>query len=548
MPNDPSAGRPVLHDAARCLVWLPLALCLVGCGSSGPDRDEPALVEIPYPQLAGMEDRVREQLLDVRRLLEGRLSERGLGAQQQSEVYGKAGMLHHAYDLRETAHACYRNAQALDPLDPRWPYYLAHLYRADGRSERSADSFRRVLELRPGNVPALVHLGQVQLEQNRPDLAEPRFRRALRTLPDCAPALIGLGKIAAARGDHAEAARRFEMAVQVDPRATEVNYLLAIAYRDLGQREKASAFMDRRGPGRSGVDDPLMTRMKSLASGWPILQSRGVALFQTKRYEEALIEFRKAAEAAPEEPMIRINVGSTLTHLGDLDGAAREFQEALRLDPASALAHFNLGTILARFGDDPAAIEHYRTALRLDSDNLNAQFNLANALRRTGSFEEAGRHYRRVVEGDPRRAPARQAEALVLIRLHRYRDAIVRLEQAAEAMPEYRPFRHALVRLLAASPAGDVRDGERALALAQLLVKEESSLPHVAALAMAAAETGDFRLALAWQARAIEAATAAGRTELHTDLRENHDRYRRGEPCRIPWKDDDPILSPGRGR
>ncbi|MHC4427552.1 MAG: tetratricopeptide repeat protein, partial [Planctomycetota bacterium] len=432
-------------------------------------------------------------------------------------------MLYHAYDLRETAQACYRNAQQLEPQDPRWPYYLAHLHRAEGRFERSTDSFRRVLELRPDSVPALVHLAQAQLEQNRHDLAEPLFRRALQAEPGCPPALVGLGKIASARGDHAEAARRFEAAVQADPRATEVNYLLAIAYRNLGQRERASALMDRRGPGRARVDDPLMTQLKSLASGWPILQNRGVALYQMERYEEALAEFRKAAEVAPEEPMVRINLGSTLTNLGDLDGAEREFREALRINPESALAHFNLGTILARFGDDPSAIGHYWTALRHDPDYLNVHFNLANALRRTGSFGDASRHYRRVVEGDPRRAQARLAEALALIRLHRWREAAGRLEEGAEALPEYRPFRHALVRLLAASPVDDVRDGDRALALAQALVNEERSLPHVAALAMAAAETGDFRLALEWQARAIEAATAAGRTDLLADLRENHD-------------------------
>jgi tetratricopeptide (TPR) repeat protein len=492
-----------------------------------------------------MEGRVREQLLDARRVLEGRLSEPGLTGQQRSDAYGEAGMLHHAYDLRETAQACYRNAQQLAPQDHRWPYYLAHLYRAEGRSERSTESFRRVLELRPESVPALVHLGQAKLEQNRHDLAEPLFRRAFQAESGCAPALIGLGKIAAARGDHSEAVQRFEAAVQADPRATEVNYLLAIAYRDLGQRDKASTFMDRRGPGRANVDDPLMTQLKSLANDWPILQNRGVALYQTERYEEALAEFRKAAETAPEEPMVRINLGSTLTNLGDLDGAAREFREALRIDPENALAHFNLGTILARFGDDPSAIEHYRIALRHDPDYLNVHFNLANALRRTGSYGEASRHYRRVVEGDPRRSPARHAEALALIRLHRYREAAERLEEAAEAMPEYRPFRHALVRLLAASPPDDVRDGERALALGQALVNEESSLAHVVALAMAAAETGDFQFALEWQARAIEVATAAGRTDLLADLRENHDRYRRREPCRIPWKDDDPILSPG---
>ena len=60
---------------------------------------------------------------------------------------------------------------------------------------------------------------------------------------------------------------------------------------------------------------------------------------------------------------------------------------------------------------------------------------------------------------------------------------------------------------------------------------------------MAAAESDEFGDALHWQGRAIEA--AAGRTDLLDGLRENYRLYERQEPCRVPWRDDDPILSPG---
>jgi hypothetical protein len=83
------------------------------------------------------------------------------------------------------------------------------------------------------------------------------------------------------------------------------------------------------------------------------------------------------------------------------------------------------------------------------------------------------------------------------------------------------------------------------LALASALVDEERSLPHVEALAMAAAETGDYASAVRWQQAGIDAANAAGRTDLLPVLGENLERYRSGRPCRVPWRDDDPILAPG---
>ena len=138
------------------------------------------------------------------------------------------------------------------------------------------------------------------------------------------------------------------------------------------------------------------------------------------------------------------------------------------------------------------------------------------------------------------------AEALSLIRLHRYGEARSRLERAVEAVPEHRPTRHALARVLAAAPVDEARDGTRAVTLARELVGEERSLDHVVAFAMAIAEVGAYSEASQWQQAAIEAASAAGRSDLLPELRANLERYRRGEPCRVPWSDADPTLSPPR--
>jgi hypothetical protein len=72
----------------------------------------------------------------------------------------------------------------------------------------------------------------------------------------------------------------------------------------------------------------------------------------------------------------------------------------------------------------------------------------------------------------------------------------------------------------------------------------ERSLTHVEAFAMAAAEAGQTDLAVNWQEAAIRAATQAGRRDLLPLLEKNLELYRAGEPCRQPWPDDGPVLSP----
>jgi tetratricopeptide (TPR) repeat protein len=208
------------------------------------------------------------------------------------------------------------------------------------------------------------------------------------------------------------------------------------------------------------------------------------------------------------------------------------------------MAHFNLGTLRARAGRDAEAIEHYRDALESNSEYSKARFNLANALCRVGEFEDAAEQYARVVERDERNGAARLGEALALIGVRRYAEALERLEAGVQALPENKPLRHALVRVLSAAPVDEVRDGQRALAICQALINEERSLQHVAAFAMAAAETGQMDVAVQWQEAAIAAVKRSGRSDLLPALEENLRRYRRGEPCRIPWRDDDPVFFP----
>jgi hypothetical protein len=101
-----------------------------------------------------------------------------------------------------------------------------------------------------------------------------------------------------------------------------------------------------------------------------------------------------------------------------------------------------------------------------------------------------------------------------------------------------------LARLLATSPVAGVRDGERALRLAEQLFAQFNSLEHAEVLAMAQAEVGRFEDAAALQRNAVEATAAAGRFELLPRLQENLSRYESGQACRSPWADGDPIFQP----
>lgn len=85
----------------------------------------------------------------------------------------------------------------------------------------------------------------------------------------------------------------------------------------------------------------------------------------------------------------RTNLATTLSVLGDLDGAIREFQEVLRRRPGSAHAHTNLGLVFMAKGRADLAIDSYRNALSANPGDAEAHNDLGVALAMTGRREEA---------------------------------------------------------------------------------------------------------------------------------------------------------------
>jgi tetratricopeptide (TPR) repeat protein len=317
-----------------------------------------------------------------------------------------------------------------------------------------------------------------------------------------------------------------------------------VAYRGLGELEKAASFLEQRGPVRAEVNDPVMGEVRGLTRGVQTFQNRGSAYFEEGQYELARAEFERAVEADPADPGARINLGLTLAILGDGAQARRALEEALRLESDNVTAHYNLGTLLAKQGEDRPAVEHLEAALRVNPDLLEARLNLGNALRRLGQFEAALEHYRQVVEGDPGNGAARLSEALTLVRLHRYTEARTRLEQSHAALPEDLAILNALARVLAAAPDDAARDRQLAVELGKKLAVEQLSIDSAVTLAMVAAENGEFEPALRLQRQAVEWARRLGRASRLPALLEDLRRYEQRQPSRTPWRDDDPALSP----
>lgn len=539
-----------------------LFLLLLGCG--------PELEPVPQPDLGRVEEAVRRQLEEKAAEVTA-LADAGPG--ELGEAWGELGRLYHAYDFLSAAESCYENARTLQPDDFRWPYYLGFLHQVRGELEPAAERFREALALR-GDVPALLRLGDVLLELDRPAEAGALFERALELDPESAAAHHGLGKVAAREDDHAVAVRHFERTLELQPSASLVRYPLAQAYRALGERERAELHLGRRGNASPTFPDPLVRELDEDAVGAGLRLTRaGVALAEGRR-DAAIAEYRLALAADPANVEAHLALGTLLAQAGNDGEAKAHLGKAIELDPRHprnarthlrlgevlqrlgdaaaaehyaraldagleeprerAVAHLGLGNLLAARRDDEAAAGHYRAALEIAPDLAEAHFNLAGVLGRLGRRDDGMAHYRRVVELQPENAAARLYLAQDLAAAGHYGEALERLEAALAAFPESDAVVHTLARLLAACPDRSRRDGPRALELALGALESRRDRPpleYAETVAMAFAEAGHFEEAVKWQREVIAAAEQAGHPGALELLRRNLARYERGEPC-----------------
>ena len=260
----------------------------------------------------------------------------------------------------------------------------------------------------------------------------------------------------------------------------------------------------------------------------------GTALLQMGRVDEAVADYQKALEINPKLPLARYNLGVALLQNGRVHEVVGHFQAALEIEPDLAKAHYNLGIAFVQLGRVSEALVHYNEALEINPNYAEAEYNLGIALLQIGRLNEAVSHYNKALAINPNYVEVHNNLGTALVQLGRVSDALAHFQRAMEINPLNVEAQNNMALVLATFPEAWVRNGTKAVELAERAdhLTGNSNASISATLAAAYAEAGQFPNAITTAKRALQLATDQGNTALADAIRAQIRLYQSGFPYR----------------
>ncbi len=185
-----------------------------------------------------------------------------------------------------------------------------------------------------------------------------------------------------------------QIARQLASRGRHPQALQILGYALLMQGRAADAIAPLEDAARGRHDPEIETRL-------------AIALRQSGRDDEALVQLKRAVKRKPPFPPAFCELGILLASLQQYDEAAEVLSRALELAPTMPELWIQLGYVELRRDHRAAAKAAFAKVLTLRPDHPDVQFALATAHWVDGEYQAAAEYYRRCLTQRPRDTSSR---------------------------------------------------------------------------------------------------------------------------------------------
>jgi tetratricopeptide (TPR) repeat protein len=304
--------------------------------------------------------------------------------------------------------------------------------------------------------------GQAALARRDLGGARGDFEKVVRLAPQAEQGHSALGAVLVSLGETAAGIRELERALAIQPSDGTAQMNLALAYEQSGEPTGvvakalqlfAKAEAGARAQGKelppyalagyaralAGKDPALaIAKMKAAVAGdsgnWELRDELGSLFARRKDWPDAEREFTEAARLNGEFAAAHLHLGLALQAEGE-PGALEELSRAAELAPDDLAIGLQLGKALAGAGRDSEAIPVFQRLIASHPESLDINYELALALQRSGQAEAAIPLLEKVVAAEATNADALTNLGMALTQVQRAKDAVPELQQAVKLAP-----------------------------------------------------------------------------------------------------------------
>lgn len=367
----------------------------------------------------------------------------GAAAQRVGQLL-QAGLTAQKAGQAVAAEGAYRQVLTIDPRNPDAWQLLGLLAKAAGRADLAADHMRRSLDADPRQPGVWSNLGNLHLGEGRPDEALSCYERAIALLGNNAEFHYHRAKALHALNRLDEAEKACANALRLSPAHLPSLVMLGLTQADADKLDAADATL-RQALARA-PNDPLV--LLNLAS----------TLRRRHRYADAEPLARRAIQVAPAAKEGWLLLGNLMGDIGRYEESIEAFQAVIARDPLDRDAHRNLARRFWTLGRLDNVFDAIYAVMRAQPRSARALDIAAELQAEFGFVDAAMENCALALSLAPDDPSVLRRQAALLLRADRPAEAVPLLRQLAAAHPDNLPLRNDLALSLARS--GD-RDGAR---------------------------------------------------------------------------------------
>lgn len=321
-------------------------------------------------------------------------------------------------------------------VSPLWPQTASHGSEDRGSEDRveslhaeakaaedsgdfptAIEKYQQILKLQPRLAPAYNNLGILYFKEGEFREAADTLERGLKVDPRMSSANALLGISLFQIGEYAKARPPLEAAVKANPADHNARLFLVNDLTKLNDFEAAAVHLRQlaaQEPGNQHVwyllgrvymqlSQQALAKVNEIDPNSVWAHEISAELMESmKNYDGAIVEWKKAIDAAPRQPGVHFKLGDLYWTLSQWDNATEQFTIEKTIDPRNCMVDWKLGDILLQKSVDPEqALAQVDKALAACPGLMEARADRGRLLLKLHRDQEAIQELQAVEKNDP---------------------------------------------------------------------------------------------------------------------------------------------------